>query len=285
MMKKCTNSRYHESINKTIDYIQIHIRQPIDLKSLAEVANISEYHFHRIFKAFIGESLGSYILRVRIESAAGYLRVSNHTLTEIAEKVGYNNQQALSKAFKRHFGVTPTAFRNIETFFNSKREVKKPCNILHPTIRHEKKISLVYLRIIDQYGAPEAYKQAWGRLGSYMHSNHLFNQRTEAIGLSFDDPNITKGEQCRFYACYSIEESVEMEGEIGTYALDEGKFAVFTLHGSYNQIAQMYHDIYYGWLPQSGVTLRDSVSYEKYLNHPDRVKKEELLTEIYIPIQ
>ncbi|QZT37256.1 AraC family transcriptional regulator [Halosquirtibacter xylanolyticus] len=284
-MKKVTNDRYHESLNQVVDYIQLHISENIDLKTLAEVAHISEYHFHRIFKAYIGESLGAYLHRIRLESAASKLRITDQSLTEIAEKVGYNNQQALSKAFKKHFGITPSAFRNLESYFDSKRKPRKDRLGLHPEIRYEEDKLLAYIRIISKYGSHKAYDEAWERLGKFVSEHRLFNGQTEAIGLSFDDPNITQNEKCRFYACYSIEAPVEGDGEIGTLTLKGGQFAVFTLRGSYSQLGQMYDDIYYGWLQESEVRLRNRMSYEKYLNDPSEVNKEDILTEIYIPIK
>ena len=46
---------YRSRINKVMDHIDHHLAQPLDLKSIAEVANFSTFHFHRIFTYFIGE--------------------------------------------------------------------------------------------------------------------------------------------------------------------------------------------------------------------------------------
>jgi AraC family transcriptional regulator len=52
-MKETTNNEYHKSINKTIDFINKYLKKSIDLKRLVTVANLSEFHFYRIFKAYI----------------------------------------------------------------------------------------------------------------------------------------------------------------------------------------------------------------------------------------
>lgn len=79
-MKEATKNEYNKSINKIIDYINSHLKENIDLSKLAEIANISEYHFHRIFKAFIGESVGTYITRIRLEFAAQLLQTTTLNL-------------------------------------------------------------------------------------------------------------------------------------------------------------------------------------------------------------
>lgn len=119
-MKPITNSEYNKSINLAVDYINQHLHESIDLITIAKIANISEYHFHRIFKAYIGETIGAYTSRLRLEKAAQKLQTTRQTLTEIAEKTGYQSQYSLSKAFKNHFGISPTAFRNLETYFTER---------------------------------------------------------------------------------------------------------------------------------------------------------------------
>ena len=155
-MKEITQNEYNKSINKVVDFINNNLHNVIDLKRLAAVANISEFHFHRIFKAFIGETLGSYISRLRLERAARILQTSNNTLEIIADRTGYQTAYSLSKAFKKHFGISPSAFRNIENFFSQNtRKEKLQAIVLNPKITDIEKMELVYIRIISKYGAKQ----------------------------------------------------------------------------------------------------------------------------------
>jgi len=285
-MKETTNNEYHKSINKTIDFINKHLKESIDLKRLATVANLSEFHFHRIFKAYIGESVGAYITRLRLEIVARKLQTTKHTLTEIAEQTGFQNQHSLSKAFKKHFGITPSAFRNIETYFSGKSaEAEYEPIELKPEIREIEKKELVYIRIIAEYGSKNDYEIAWAKLWKYARKNEIVNGNSEFIGLSFDDPQITKSENCRFYACITTDKQIVPSGEFGLQTIEKGKFAIFSLKGSYSGLNKLYKAIYFDWLPNSNFYLRDSLTFEKYLNSPDKVVEPELLTEIYIPIK
>ncbi len=285
-MKTETGNEYNKSLNQVVDYINSHLNESIDLKKIAEVANISEFHFHRIFKAYIGESVGAYISRLRLENAAQKLQITNETLTEIAEKTGYQSQFSLSKAFKKHFGVTPTAFKNIQTYFSSQLSEPK-CDYveLHPEIRQIESKQLVYIRIIAEYGSEPDYDKAWGRLCEYAEQNGILNENSEFIGLSFDDPNITINSKCRFYACISTDRPIKPESEFGSFKIDMGKFAIFKNKGSYSKLNRLYQSIYFDWLPNSQECLRNSMPFEKYLNSPDEVQENDLLTEIYIPIK
>ncbi len=285
-MKTETNNEYHQAINRVVDYINTNLNNTLDLKTLSGVANISEYHFHRIFSGIIGESLASHISRLRLEYTAQKLQTTNFSLTEIAERAGYQSQYSLSKAFKKHFGVTPSAFRNIHTYFSNQiPETKSEVKQLNPKFRFIEKIELVYIRIIAKYGSEVDYESAWRKLWKFAKQKELINESTEYLGLSYDDPNITRSEQCRFYACISTEQAAKVEGEFGTISVEGGKYAVFLLKGSYSGLNDLYKSIYLDWLLQSGIKLRNSMPFEKYLNNPDKVSEEDILTEVWIPVK
>ena len=285
-MREATKNSYHQSINRVIDYINDHLADPVDLAMLAETANISGFHFHRIFKAFIGESPGAYISRLRLERAAQHLKTTQLTLTEIAEKTGYQSQYALSKAFKKHFGVTPTAFRNIRTFFSSQFQSAtiEPSEI-EPEMREVKRQVLVYIRVIAKYGSAKDYDTAWMKLMQFAEEKGILTGHNEFIGFGFDDPTITKPERCRFYACITTDKKVEPTGEFGTMVLEAGTYAVFTLKGPYSGLSKLYDIIYNQWLPASQQKLCNSMPYEKYLNNPEEVAPSDLLTEIFMPVE
>lgn len=103
---------YVSRINKAIDFIDNNLDNELTLEAIAEVANFSKFHFHRIFSSFVGETLFDFIQRIRIEKAAAKLIGDRSAaITEIAFDVGFNNISAFSRAFKRVFGDSPTEYR------------------------------------------------------------------------------------------------------------------------------------------------------------------------------
>lgn len=109
--RQTTELEYRERINRVIRYMHEHLDDPMNLNVLASVAGFSPYHFHRIFAAFVGEPVGEYIRRMRLERAAHQLRDSDLAVTQIALDAGYETPSAFTKAFKVHFGISPTEFR------------------------------------------------------------------------------------------------------------------------------------------------------------------------------
>ena len=96
---------YRSRINRVMDYIDIHLDQPLELKSIAEIANFSPFHFHRIFTFLIGETPIDYIQRLRIEKAACRLRENmDISISEIADSCGYCTVSLISREFKKIFG-------------------------------------------------------------------------------------------------------------------------------------------------------------------------------------
>lgn len=284
-MKGATRQEYHQAINHVIDFINNHLYEPLDLTTLSGIANLSTFHFHRIFTAFIGEPVGMYITRLRLENAAQKLHTTKKNLTEIASLTGYQSQFALSKAFKKHFGVAPSAFRNIQTHFSYQWKKPEPTLLkLSPEIRNEETKQVVYIRIMAEYGSPVDYALGWKKLWKFAKQKQIINGKNEYLGLSFDDPNITKSDRCRFYACITTDNTIKPKGEFGTMTINKGKYAVFTLKGSYRGLHRLYQAIYLEWLPKSNYHLRNCTPFEKYLNNPDIVAEHDLLTQIFIPV-
>ncbi len=114
-------SEYISRINRVIDHIESHMDQELRLETLSQVACFSPFHFHRIFKGIMGETLNQFIQRVRVEKAAAWLLSNpNRSVTEIALDSGFSGSAAFARAFKQHFGVSATQWRENPARENSK---------------------------------------------------------------------------------------------------------------------------------------------------------------------
>ena len=81
------------------------------MKELASLANLSEKRFISTFKNTVGLSPGQYINRLRMRKAVELIGNTDKKISEIAQILGYADQYAFSKAFRRTFGESPTEFR------------------------------------------------------------------------------------------------------------------------------------------------------------------------------
>lgn len=277
--KEGTQKEYHKSINKVLDYINEHLNEKPDLTTLSQIANVSPFHFHRIFKAIIGENLGEYVQRLRLEYVAGKLKTTDLSLSTLADKVGYNTEQALSKAFKKHFGASPSVYKTVSVEKNNYSNHQ-----LSPLVCEIESKNLIYIRIIAPYGTQKIYNQTWEELQQYAAANNLLKESSEWLGISFDDPNTTQSNKCRFYACMTIDHPIAASGKVGCKSIKEGLYAIFTHKGSYKGLNDFYKNIWFGWLPASNYRLRKATFFEKYITNPEIVKEEDIITEIYIPI-
>lgn len=103
---------YTRIINKTEDYIEEHLSEKITLYEVANNVGLSSYHFHRIFKEFSNETLNDFIIRIKLERSAVFIKVDKDiSLTEIAYRYGFGDSSSYSRAFSKHFGMSPTKFR------------------------------------------------------------------------------------------------------------------------------------------------------------------------------
>ena len=82
------------------------------VKTIADKVFLHPVYLSKIYKSETGESLGDYIIRMRMEKAVYMLKSTNKKIYEITSELGYQNPQYFSKVFKKHYGMTPNEFRD-----------------------------------------------------------------------------------------------------------------------------------------------------------------------------
>ena len=282
-MKNITYNDYVQRINKVVAYINNHLDETLDLKTLANEAALSDFHFHRIFKALKGEAIGGYITRLRLEATARLLRYTALTIEEIAFNIGYETPASLSKAFKKQYGISPTEYRTNKDTYIMKKEIINPDLALKtPKIVTLEPKNLIYVALTGAYGSLD-YGKAYEQLWAVIKAQKLFTKGIESICISYDDPKITEGSLQRSDVCLAIDKSATPQDEVSCKTLAGGKYAVFFYQGSYENLSQVY-DTAVRWVIDHEYTLREEPFFEKYLNDARRTPKEKLKTEIYIPI-
>ncbi|MDD4609774.1 MAG: AraC family transcriptional regulator [Bacteroidaceae bacterium] len=283
--KENTRNDYLERINIVRDYISNHLSEEIDLKSLANLANFSPFHFHRIAKALLGESIGSYVGRLRIEAAARLLRYTNEDITDIAYTVGYQTRNSFSRSFTKCFGITPSDYRKKKNNFiapPTKREF--PIQLEEPRIVKIAPKNLIYLHLSGNYEEVD-YAAAWQQLWDFVEEEKIEKTAIEQLAFFHDDPHITDLKKLRTDVCLSVPHPVAAKRAIGFKHFQGGKYAVFTHLGLSKLLEKEYDGIYLDWFIRSGEQLGDTLCFEKCYNTPTNTSQEKLKTEIYISIK
>jgi len=279
MSKECLSEGVRQRLHKVIVYIQDNLDGKLSLEKVSSIANLSPYHFHRQFKSYSGENLHDYIKRLRLERAAFMINHSDTPITQMVYESGYETPSAFSKAFKGRFGVTPRGFRGV-SLYEEKDAVQ--CH-LQPEIKEVAAQTLLFQHEIGPY--EQAAEKAWQRLMMMAYTKGLIDEHSRAIGIAYDSPYITDENHFRYDACLALGET-DGKKIPNTQVLPRGRYAMFRHQGAYHQMDDVYDFIYGCWLIQSGHVLRDQPSFCHYhqMNSKD-VPEEELVTDIYIPIE
>jgi AraC family transcriptional regulator len=104
-----------DPLEPVLAYIEAHLEtpesEPLNVGALAAVAELSPFHFSRLFTARMGESVMNHVRRRRMLRAATLLRADAPSLIDLAFDCGFESQEAFTRAFKQIVGVTPGRFR------------------------------------------------------------------------------------------------------------------------------------------------------------------------------
>ncbi len=106
--EECAHYRKLEDI---INFLNECYHRDCSIEMLSEMANMSRYHFIRLFKKVIGKTPYDYLLDIRIDKAKEFFRDKNAKITEVSIRCGFNNISHFSNVFKKKVGYTPTEFK------------------------------------------------------------------------------------------------------------------------------------------------------------------------------
>ena len=127
--------------------------------------------------------------------------------------------------------------------------------------------------------------EAFGRLGEIAGAADLFSSPDAAmIALYHDDPESTPPDQLRSDAGVRVTSDAALPTPLVEQRLPAGRYAKTVHVGGYDKLPDTWAHFLGEWLPASGERLGSGPSYERYVNDPRQTPKEQLLTEIYVPI-
>lgn len=314
---------YTSRINRVIDHIEKNLDQNLSLENLASVANFSRFHFHRIFRAMVGETLNHFIQRVRLEKAASQLSFNpKKSVTEIALDCGFSGSAAFARAFRGHFQMTAGEWRAEEVREESKirktngkpgQTVGKnwkdfdipPCYIdpvtknqiwriemnrnkqMKVEVREMPEMHVAYVRHIGPYaGQGEVFEGMFNKLMKWGGPRGLLRfPETRVLAVYHDDPKITDEEKLRTSACITVPKDTPVEGEVGYMTVPGGKFAVAGFELSEDEYEGAWDMVMGGWLPESGYQPDDRLCYEIFHNNPKEHPENKHIVDICVPVK
>lgn len=259
------------------------------MKMLSQVANFSAFHFHRQFTAFVGVPVSRYVQLMRLRRAAHCLSsLSDYSVLDAAFGAGFESPEAFSRAFRRAFGTTPSAFR--------KQPNWQVWSAVF-TIPHFSRSIIMQIRIVEfrevrvaaleHCGAPGLINESVRKFIEWrMQSGQSPVASSRSFGIPFGNPDTTPAEEFRFAICGEIHEAVAAnEFGVTERVIPGGRCVVVRHVGSTDHIGESIYPIYRDWLPTSGEELRDQPLFFDYLSIFPETPQDQWQTDIYVPLQ
>ena len=111
MNERATRTDYADRLERVFRWLADHLDDTLDLACLADVACLSPYHFHRVYRAMQGETAADTVRRLRLHRAAVELITGELPVARVARRAGYGSQEAFTRAFKAAYGAPPARYR------------------------------------------------------------------------------------------------------------------------------------------------------------------------------
>jgi AraC family transcriptional regulator len=273
---------YTSIIIKVITYIEDNLSEDLDLKTLSQITGLSEYHFHRTFRAVTGESLIHYIKRRRITQAAFELLETDKPIVDIAMDQGYESQSTFTRFFSKTFKTSPAQYRKEN--INKIHLIKTRLNSSNLSDKSEKntmpfrieKIAELHLRgqefytSLDEDIAESTVYKKWLELAkSIKEKNPICSLPQHAYMINTDyefkeRENKIIDESWKCYIGFEDNCFTGFHTGFRKRTVVEDYYIIFTHRGEIDKLRKTYIKIWAEWLPVIDVTVESSKLIERH---------------------
>ncbi len=310
-------NEYLIRLNRSIDFVQHHYAENLNLAKLAEIACFSKYHFHRIFSALIGETVNDFVQRVRLEKSAQELILNkDRSITEIGLACGFSSSQNFARRFKAHFGVPPSFVRkefNWQAWLVKMKQlqVKAGRNLnadelgwidhylrqrglsiqkilacpprMEVRVKHLPSLRVAYVRSLGPY-LEENIRPAFSRLLRWARPKDLAGAEATVLGVVWSNSDFTPREQMVYDACLVVPEAIRADTTVNIQVLPEGRFAIYRCALTSGQHQEAWMHLLLNWLAASDYQPDNRPAYEIFRSAPTHAA-DPVELELCLPIK
>jgi AraC family transcriptional regulator len=278
-------------LSLALKHIEDHLQDKLGLEELADVANYSAWHFHRLFTAYVGYGVSDYIRRRRLSEASQELIFTSRPIKEIAGSYGFDSQEAFTRAFKSYSGVTPgyarkqkgplIRFSAINLVLYS-RHFRKGDIIMIPRIEHREAFTVVGLAgqfTLENNTIPQLWDKFNPRAMEIRDA-----QYDCCLGLCSYEPDYEKGKPFTYMAGRIVSRVSDIPQGMTVREVPACDYAVFEHKGPLDTLQKTYDYIYREWLPASEYEMAPHDDFEWY-DYRFKFGQPDSILEIWIPIK
>lgn len=291
---------YVERVNRAIDHVLENLASPLKLEDVAQAACFSPFHFHRIFRSLIGETLGQFVKRQRLERALYLMsHAPSRSLTDIALDCGFASSSHFSRSFKERFGLPPSAF-DVQTFRNERRQEFEAAlasqdggprlprlpqgenpDGFEVVLRDLPPRTVAYIRTLDPY-RPDVVTGAYERLMAWAEARGVADGPW--LGYMWEDPELVALKDCRYDAAVVVDD-VQPEGEIGRFDFPAMRVAEVRIDGDIELEQRAIDWVFRTWLPRSGFEPDELPCFEAWAGRPFAHGLERFELAMHLPVR
>lgn len=275
-------TNYEDRLLRVLAYIHDNPAGDLCLDTLADVAAMSRFHWHRVFRAMTGETCADAVRRIRMNRAACWLVQTDWPVRDVARKCGYPSIHSFSRTFRDTYGLPPGLFREQGDLVSPHKPSRKGPYPMH-NITVETRPALT-LAALEHRGPYLEIGSKFEQVATIATTRNLWSSTRGMAGVYLDDPSSVEAKDLRSFAGLVLADGTDAPDGLLRIETHSGSTAVLTYKGPYAGLPAAYDYIYCDWLPKSGRDIADAPCYEVYLNAPADTAPEELLTEICVPL-
>jgi len=282
------------------------LEEPLSLASIAAVAGLSPHHFHRVFRAVVGENPKAHLRRLRLERAVYRLKVSTDTVLDIALESGFATSETFTRAFIRRFEISPSEYRRMLRSYREYADMAQQSKVFEgftdetPLTLHfdldaapvwvertpERHLLVLRHRGYDGLGIGHASIDLWKQVRDFAIASGIAHASDRVVGIARDDPYVVDNEQIRFDAGLEIAGPIDPPHPY-TYRWMPAQLCVAHRHtGGAEQIAKTFAAIGVQWMPSDGWRLRCASPFEiHHIDQPINGAARISHTDAYVPLE
>jgi len=286
-------------INQAVDYILTHLEGPLDVDTIASIACLSRYHFHRVFLSITGLTPAEYIEYARMSAIVHALQNTQQTVTTIASNVGFQSGSALAKAMRRRYGLAPSNVRNALAACPYENSVPLDIRAFRRPKHHTRLVPRIEqvpqqsVLCATEFGMENnhgmaAHIRAIERVRQEIEHLNMVNEITAQVLLIPDAPKGPNDPSFRTIAGYvltNIPSRPLVDRGVQIETIGGGRHAIFTHNAPSSTVWQSWFAIHHDWLPAVDFRLRNQIPYQTTQCLAANDLGQPYTAEIFIPIE